>query len=311
MSLITNYGSVAVVRGSKGGKPTEQPVILTFVLKSAGSIVLGCGAMGTTKNSYGVPYKWDISVDGSPLTTYEGSSSPVATVDLGTFSAGTHTVRIFKSAGAPTNWIRGLSFYAAIKLGSYLELTKVEGVFPNVPLVANCYYNMFYGCENLTSVGRDLLPATTMADSCYMNMFSKCTALVKVPELPATALATSCYESMFSECENITRVLSFVLFLPATVLANRCYYRMFYKCIGLINVPDLPATSQVTSCYTEMFSGCTSLQSIRVGATEWSITSAQNWVKDVPTGGTFTKPNRTTIPTGVSGIPSGWTVVNV
>ena len=39
--------------------------------------------------------------------------------------------------------------------------------------------------------------------------------------------------------------------------------------------------------------------------------STSNWVSSVSATGTFTKPAGTSIPTGTSGIPSGWTVVDV
>ncbi len=61
-----------------------------------------------------------------------------------------------------------------------------------------------------------------------------------------------------------------------------------------------------------MFYGCTSLQSITMLATDTSATSClANWVYNVPSGGTFTKAaSMTSLPTGTSGIPSGWTVID-
>ena len=102
------------------------------------------------------------------------------------------------------------------------------------------------------------------------------------PELPATDLAKRCYEDMFSNCESLTTAPV----LPATTLAERCYYSMFY--------------------------GCTSLSSITMLATDINATDClMNWVKNVATSGTFTKAEAmTSLTTGVSGIPSGWTVKN-
>ena len=47
-------------------------------------------------------------------------------------------------------------------------------------------------------------------------------------------------------------------------------------------------------------------------ATNISATDClKDWVKGVPATGTFTKAaSMTTLPTGDSGIPAGWTVVN-
>ena len=98
--------------------------------------------------------------------------------------------------------------------------------------------------------------------------------------------------------------------LPATTLANNCYVGMFRGCTSLTTAPTLPATTLADGCYSIMFYGCTSLNSITMLATDISASGClQNWVKNVATTGTFTKAAAmTSLPTGLSGIPSGWTV---
>jgi len=74
----------------------------------------------------------------------------------------------------------------------------------------------------------------------------------------------------------------------------------------------------VNYCYQEMFSGCTNLSSITMLATDISaIDCLTDWVSGVASSGTFTKASSLIqgsetgkIPTGTSGIPEGWTVVN-
>jgi hypothetical protein len=64
-------------------------------------------------------------------------------------------------------------------------------------------------------------------------------------------------------------------------------------------------------CYYNMFQGCSELNKITMLATNISASYCLNsWVKGVSSrGGTFIKhPNMTSLPTGDSGIPSGWTV---
>ena len=127
-------------------------------------------------------------------------------------------------------------------------------------------------------------------------------------ELPATTLNTRCYEYMFSGCDTLTTAPA----LPATALSTGCYYCMFGGCYNLTTAPVLPATILTSSCYRYMFQGCSSLNSITMLATNISASSClNNWVQNVASGGTFTKsPNMTTLPTGDSGIPTGWTVVD-
>ena len=100
------------------------------------------------------------------------------------------------------------------------------------------------------------------------------------------------------------------LILPATTLAAGCYRFMFDMCTSLTTAPALPATKLVEYCYLGMFNGCTSLNSITMLATDISAWDClENWVRGVAATGTFTKAaSMTSLPSGVSGIPTGWTV---
>ena len=103
------------------------------------------------------------------------------------------------------------------------------------------------------------------------------------------------------------------LILPATTLADACYRFMFGSCSSLTTAPALPATKLVRNCYWGMFSGCTSLNSITMLATDISASNClDDWVNGVAATGTFTKAaSMTSLPSGVSGIPTGWTVKNI
>ena len=207
---------------------------------------------------------------------------------------------------------------------SLVTVTAPE--LPATTLANNCYLSMFDGCTSLVTAPE--LPATTLAQGCYSKMFDGCTSLVTAPELPATTLAISCYSSMFYGCTSLVTAPE----LPATTLANSCYSNMFYGCTSLVTAPELPATtlafgcyqimfrdctSLVTpattlaqSCYYLMFYGCNNLSKITMLATNTSAFNClSEWVKEVAATGTFIKnPAMKTLPTGVNGIPSGWTV---
>ncbi len=194
----------------------------------------------------------------------------------------------------------------------YCTSLTVAPELPATTLANECYRSMFYDCTNLTTAPE--LPATTLAESCYESMFNGCTSLTAAPELPATTLAKFCYYQMFSGCTNLTAAPE----LPATTLANNCYENMFYYCTSLTVAPELPATTLVKCCYQEMFSGCTNLSSITMLATDISaFYCLKDWVSGVASSGTFIKAASLVqgseagqIPTGTSGIPEGWTVVN-
>ena len=177
-------------------------------------------------------------------------------------------------------------------------------VLPATTLADSCYEFMFQGCTSLTAAPE--LPATTLTYNCYYNMFSDCISLTTAPELPATTLASWCYYCMFRGCKKLTTTPV----LPATTLATYCYDNMFRDCISLTTVPELPATTLKDYCYQFMFQGCTSLNNITMLATDISAFNClSNWVNGVASTGTFTKAaSMTSLPTGVNGIPEGWTV---
>ena len=204
---------------------------------------------------------------------------------------------------------------------------------PNLPattLAKYCYKTMFYGCTGLTKTSKMSattvadeccygmytdctnityaykLSATTLSKNCYYQMFSGCTKLTTAPELPAETLAESCYRQMFSGCTSLTTAPE----LRAETLAQYCYYQMFYGCTKLTTAPELPAKTLVNYCYQQMFDGCSKLNSIKCLATNISATSClREWVKSVASSGTFTKANgMKSWPSGISGIPSNWTV---
>lgn len=127
-----------------------------------------------------------------------------------------------------------------------------------------------------------ILPVNNLTEGCYANMFRNCSQLLRVPELPATTLATGCYQGMFASCHSLTSAPA----LPARVLVNSCYAEMFWGCNRLNNIKCLATNLSATDCLT-------------------------NWLKGVSSTGTFYKKAGVTWPTGTSGIPTGWTVVEV
>ena len=116
------------------------------------------------------------------------------------------------------------------------------------------------------------------------------------------------FYDLFNGCTGLTNAKN--LCLPATTLTNSCYNSMFNGCTSLTIAPELPATTLANNCYSGMFNGCTNLNYIKMLATDISATDClYNWVIGVSSTGTFVKhPNMTSLSTGTSGIPTGWTV---
>lgn len=173
-----------------------------------------------------------------------------------------------------------------------------------LPAKSNVRYTMFFDrCVHLVNAPE--LPATDVVS--YSEMFHGCTSLKKAPELPALTVRKDCYAGMFSGCTSLKSAPSI---LPAMTLEQSCYREMFRGCTSLVNAPKLPATTLAPYCYSYMFMGCSSLNYIKMLATDASATGClSEWVYATSEEGTFVKnAAMTSLPTGPSGIPNGWTV---
>ena len=151
--------------------------------------------------------------------------------------------------------------------------------------------------------------STSEALFCHLFDYYSRNATIYASELklPATELAPYCYQGMFSQCYNLMTAPE----LPATTLSAGCYMNMFKQCTSLQRAPVLPAETLTAVCYYEMFKGCSSLNYIEMQATDISASSCLgSWVNGVASTGTFVKsPSMNELPSGVNGIPAGWTVL--
>ena len=273
-----------------------------------------------------------ITVNPGDKLQFRGNNAQYTT-SSSNYNSFSGSTALFEAEGNVKNNLTISSTYTFASLfRQCTNLVSAENlVLPATTLATSCYSSMFRNCTSLTTA--PALPATTLAEHCYNGMFNGCTALTQVPELPATTLATSCYNEMFRGCTSLTTapVLTattlapscyYYMFsdctslttapsiLPATTLAERCYQDMFRNCSSLTTAPELPATTLTRSCYQDMFNGCTSLNYIKCLATNISAPyCTYNWVSGVASTGTFVKnPNMTSWTTGISGIPTNWTV---
>ena len=172
-------------------------------------------------------------------------------------------------------------------------------------MAPNCYSHMFYGCTSLAKAPK--IAATTTSQWSCAYMFYGCTSLETAPELPATSLGRNCYDRMFYGCTSLKTAPE----LPATVLSENCYYGMFYNCTSLKTAPVLPAATLTYFCYNYMFYGCTNLNKVTMLATDISEVGLNYWLYNTAPVGTFIKAKEmTSLPSGVHGIPSGWSVKN-
>lgn len=79
-------------------------------------------------------------------------------------------------------------------------------MLPATTLSSSCYFNMFYGCTNLTKAPKEL-PAPTLGFFNYYGMFWGCTNLTTAPELKATSLGLVSCSCMFKDCHKLSSVV--------------------------------------------------------------------------------------------------------
>lgn len=284
-----------------GPVPPPEPDALKFTVNEgsqAGTITLTIPSGLTEQECTNIQY----SLNGKTWVTFENHGQGL-TITTPTLIAGDsvwfrgNATLISKSTSKYSRFTTSSSDFKISASGSIMSL-----IGDSETLTECAFYYLFNSCTSLTTAPE--LPATTLAGNCYNRMFTDCTSLTTAPKLPATILAGGCYSYMFSGCRLTTAPE-----LPATTLELGCYQYMFRRC-NLTTAPELPATTLVNDCYSNMFNGCANLSRITMLATNISAANClNNWVQRVAATGTFIKdPDMTTLPTGTSGIPSGWTV---
>lgn len=193
--------------------------------------------------------------------------------------------------------------------------TKINGIqsglLPATELSMYCYTYMFAGCQNLTTLPLDLLPATDLygsggnstAINCYAWMFTGCRNLTNCPNLPALDLAMYCYKDMFMGCTSLVYPMAE---LPSDSIPNFAYESMFSGCTSLVCSSDIKATTFSGSAMHNMFNGCSSLCEITAHIQNWDTNCTGDWVDGVASSGLLFNFGEATITTGTSGIPTNW-----
>lgn len=241
-------------------------------------------------STYTIGFTIYYSLDGGSTWTSKTISSRnvlIASITQGQKILLKATIDAFEVTGYASSTTERKIYFTGgtcIMYGNIMSLTDSDNFVSSTTITQDKkFYNAFNSSTALTDTSNLILPATTLKYNCYMYMFRGCKSLTTAPQLPATTLADSCYRGMFNSCTSLT------------------------------TAPELPAITLANSCYREMFDGCTSLSYIKCLATDISASSSHdNWVSNVAATGTFVKPSSMTSWTsGASGIPSGWTIVNI
>ena len=256
--------------GIGGGTPTPEPEALNFYMPNGGTITLvkiGSPTVVELEYSFDRGATWTVWQPDN-----DGNRSLVLSAGQRMYVRNTSE----SGTGFSTSSSNYYHFAFTDNVYAYGNTDSLLCKYPkNAFLTEYCYYGLFYNCELFSA---PKLPNLTLISNCYRAMFESCTSLVIAPELPATTLSPYCYRYMFGSCTSLQKA------------------------------PELPAKTVKTESYEYMFDGCTSLNYIETYMTDISAYYClRGWVNNVHLTGDFYCPAELTIPTGTSGIPSGWT----
>ncbi|MBR1939030.1 MAG: leucine-rich repeat protein [Spirochaetales bacterium] len=301
---LENFGSTAMQVHVSVFTPTTNDSKLKYVIEGESAVDI------TDTIDITVPARKKISFYDDRTTTTEDSTIYTINCDKECYVYG-NVMSLINSTDFKD--LASLENHAYVFATLFYDNSNIKNhptkplLLPATTLANSCYNSMFKGCTGLTKTPD--LPATKLAVRCYYDMFSGCTGLKTVSKLPAEELFTECYRSMFNGCTSLTSAPA----LPATTLAEKCYENMFKGCTALIAAPELPAENLVRECYQTMFQGCSTLTSVTCHAITYGQDATTNWLSDVATTGTFTRPSTATFweSDSPNGIPTGWTTVDL
>ena len=246
---------------------SSQKQYLTFKAEEDGTFTFSNAAYysldrGLTWKSLAASTATPTIKRGTPIM-WRASITPASSTGVGTFTATGN----FKAKGNPLSLmysgnftgkaLKQYCFYMLFKGNT--KLVDSSGMWLGTTSTAQaCYYQMFYGCSNMTRTV-SLLPATNGTGSCYKQMFYGCSNLLASPTISLTSVGSECCNGMFQNCTSMTQTTPTLLAM--TLSGGQCYRSMYQGCTSLITAPEIKATSISANdvCYS-MFNGCSKLE---------------------------------------------------
>lgn len=260
-------------------------------------------------------YFQDLSGEANTLTIrsgveYSTDNSTWSTLESGTLTIPAYGKMYIRYVGR--NWMNaGIKCSGNFAIaGNLLSLFYGEN-FTNYNVVptgtGNDNYQMaslFLNSTNLIDA-KGVIFAKNVFNWGFQNMFKGCTNLVSAPDLSCiTSMSFQSLEGMFRGCTSLVNPPK----MPTIDITGAVYTDMFNGCTSLTKAPDLIANKFSGG---GVFQGCTNLNYVKCLATNVSESGYSNWLNGVSATGTFVKKAGVTWPTGVNGIPEGWTVIEV
>lgn len=134
--------------------------------------------------------------------------------------------------------------------------------------------------------------------------------LVKEPGNTPFTTKHAIFCNLFYDQINLIDVSRIVIYVQTGTYKSFIFQSMF-KGTGITTSPEIIVANNLNNCgqgLFNMFCNCTNLNKIIFNCTSYSGSAClEGWVSGVAATGDFYCPAELTIPTGISGIPTGWT----
>ena len=274
-------------------------LVITFIYRLKSRMVTAIPIVGGQPQPINPTWLYFTMPQGGTVSLMKNGTPTVVTLEYSLDNGNTWTEWI------ETNNVRSLTLAS----GQTMHIRNTSETSTGFSISSSNFYrfvfgNDAYGNGNINSLLCKNPENAVMTNNCFSRLFTG-TKLVTAPNLPSTNIAEGCYYWMFRACTSLVKAPDV---LPSTETYQYCYDYMFYGCTSLVKAPIILATSIVNYSCRSMFGGDTLLDYIYTAMTEITATnSIANWVDGVAATGDFYCPAELTIPTGASGIPSGWT----
>jgi hypothetical protein len=245
----------ATITAKAGDKSATCEVTVTPGLSTPLTLeILTAGTIVIKRPKVGMKYKKN---DEAPVSIGSTSDVTISGLNVGDkvefYGDGTN-ITAYSSNGDLSQTTQIKDGTADLKVyGNIMSLVDETGFATATTLANEAFYMFFNGNTQLKDASGLIMPATTVGANCCFEMFRGCTNLSKAPkELTATTLGAYCYEFMFIDCSSLTNAPK----LPATTLTTQCYHAMFASCTNLTNAYVKAAYINTDTECEDMFDGC-------------------------------------------------------
>lgn len=162
-------------------------------------------------------------------------------------------------------------------------------------------FNTYYGnsrCNKFTS-----------SSDCRFVLYGNIMSLLSHNFSGLTTVQNYEFANLCNGCPGIVSAEN--LFFPATSVPQQAYQQMFQNSPNFEKAPSFPVfTATGSYAFSNTFLN-TKVNYVKCLCTNPTTTYFINWLGGTPATGTFVKKTGVSWPSGNSGIPSGWTVIEV